>query len=299
MGIDFSESGAVAVDNAKCTSCGLCVKICPAEVLQLVDGLPHIGPGQFMGCIACGHCMAVCPTEAIAVVGRGMAPNDRIDLPPKEQQATADAFEALCMRRRSVRKFRAEPVPREVIERIVAITSTAPMGIPPHEVGVVVFDTPEKVRAFAAEAIPIFRGAARFFHPVVLGLMRPFIGKTQHRLFRDFVKPLLAMLADRWASGDDLFTYDAPAAMLFHHPAYSDSSDPTIAATYAMLAAESLGLGSCMLGTSVALSQSKPLKARYGIPEDHKVGLTLVLGYPAVRFHRGVRRRLKSVKYAE
>jgi hypothetical protein len=53
-----------------------------------------------------------------------------------------------------------------------------------------------------------------------------------------------------------------------------------------------------MLGTTVGLTHAKAFKAKYGIPPKNKVGLTLVLGHPAHKFRKGVRRRLASVKYA-
>ena len=64
-----------------------------------------------------------------------------------------------------------------------------------------------------------------------------------------------------------------------------------------MLAAESLGLGSCLLGTAVALNYDKKLKSQYGIPAENKVGLAMPFGYPAVTFRRAVKRRLESVKF--
>ena len=87
-------------------------------------------------------------------------------------------------------------------------------------------------------------------------------------------------------------------AMLFHHDPQTDPADAHIAATYAMLAAQSLGLGSCMLGTCSALGYARPFKAKYGIPPGNKIGLGLVLGYPAATFLRGVRRKMTSVAFA-
>jgi hypothetical protein len=49
----------------------------------------------------------------------------------------------------------------------------------------------------------------------------------------------------------------------------------------------------------VALTRDKRLKAKYGIPRANKVGVTLVLGYPAVEFRHAIRRRLASVNYLE
>jgi len=67
---------------------------------------------------------------------------------------------------------------------------------------------------------------------------------------------------------------------------------------YAMLAAESLGLGSCMLGTTAALNRDKSFRRKYGIPVKNKIGLGLIFGHPAVKFPHGIRRRLASVAFA-
>jgi len=298
MGMTFDEHGRPTVDAALCTRCGACVRICPDEVLRMDGDLPAAGPGLMFGCVACGHCVCVCPTGAIRVEGRGMRPDDAVSLPPAEARATAGQLEALLLARRSVRRFTDAEVERADVERILAMVSSAPMGIPPHEVGVVVFHGRDKVRPFAAEACQSFGRAARFFNPVVLTVMRPFLGKANHRLMRDFVRPLMQALADAHQQGRDLFTYDAPLAMLFHTSPGGDTADCTIAATYAMLAAESLGLGGCLLGTSAALDHDKAFKARHAIPATNKIGLTLALGHPAVRFARAIRRRLASVRFA-
>jgi ferredoxin len=298
MGFDLRDKGVPAIDGATCTGCGLCVKACPDGVLTLHDGRPHAGPGEFLGCIACGHCVCVCPTGSITVAGRGMTADDAFELPQALRRATADQLDALLAARRSIRRFENREIDRSLIDRILATTSTAPMGIPPSDVGVVVFHGAERVQAFAADACDAFRRMGWFFSPVMLTLMRPFLGKENYLAMRDFVKPLLRTLVEKRSEGEDWFTYDAPAALLFHHGPMADAADCSIAATYAMLAAESLGLGSCMLGTTVGLNNSKPFKAKYGIPPKNKFGVALVIGYPAENFRRGVRRRLASVKFA-
>lgn len=299
MGYSLHDRGEPQIDADACTACGRCVRTCPDEVLVQESGKVVVGPGLFLGCVACGHCMAVCPSGAIRVSGRGMTPEDRIELPPLHHRATADQFESLATARRSVRRFLPRDVPREILEQIVRVATTAPMGIPPHEVGAVVFPNRSTVQAFAGEACASFERMGRFFHPIVLAMMRPFVGKHQYEAFRDFIRPLLLMLPNMRKQGRDAFTYDAPAALLFHVGPMGDPADCAIVATYAMLAAESLGLGSCMLGTTVALTRDKRLKAKYGIPEQDKVGVSLVLGYPAAEFRHAIRRRLASVRYVD
>jgi ferredoxin len=297
MGFDLRDQGTPVVDAATCTTCGLCVAACPDQVLTLTNGKIAVGSGMFLGCIACGHCVAVCPTKSIHVTGRGMTADDAFELPPVEQRATADQLEALLQARRSIRRFTNQEIDRHTIDRILAMTATAPMGIPPHDVGVIVFHGRDRVQTFAKDACEAFQAMRWYFHPVMLALMRPMLGKENYRAMRDFVRPLLDTLVRKRREGTDWFTYDAPAALLFHHGPMADPADCHIAATYAMLAAESLGLGSCMLGTTAGLNYAKPFQRKYGIPPKNKIGLAVVLGHSAEQFRHGVRRRLASVAF--
>ncbi len=297
MGFEFRTHGTMNVSEELCAGCGQCVKICPNRALAIDNGTVRRVDGGFMGCVACGHCTAVCPQGAIKIDGRGLSAEDSVELAPRDERATAGQLHALLATRRSVRWYDEKPVDRALLERIVEMASTAPVGIPPQEVGVVVFSSREKVQTFAAEACVRFRRTLRMLNPLFLGLMRPFIGKKKHAVMRDFIRPLLRALADERDEGTDVFTYDAPAAMLFHHSPFADAADCTVVATYAILAAESLGLSSCLLGTPAALSHHKDFKAKYGIPADNKVGLGLALGYAAVKFHSGVRRQFASVRF--
>jgi len=298
MGFDLHEKGVPAIDTATCTGCGLCARTCSDDMFLIENGKARIGGGFFMGCIACGHCVAVCPTSSITVSGRGMTPGDAFELATASERATPDQLQAMLDARRSIRRFQKRDVDRATIDRILVMTSTAPMGIPPSDVGVVVFHERERVQAFAADACDAFRRMAWFFHPATLAVMRPLLGKENYEAMRDFVRPLIKILVEERGKGRDLFAYDAPAAMLFHHGPMADPADCHIAATYAMLAAESFGLGSCMLGTTAGLNHAKPFKQKYGIPAKNKIGLALVFGYPAETFRRGVRRQLASVKFA-
>ena len=144
------------------------------------------------------------------------------------------------------------------------MTSTAPMGIPPSDVGVVVFHgrrprsgiRRRRLRRLSPHGL-VLQSRHADGHAAVHG---------QGKLPGDarFRQAALEMLVRERKKGVDSFTYDAPAALLFHHGPMADPADCHIAATYAMLAAESLGLGSCMLGTTAGLNHAKPFKAKYG-----------------------------------
>ncbi|MCU0231680.1 MAG: nitroreductase family protein [Acidobacteria bacterium] len=298
MGFDFQHPAVPQVDDTLCTVCALCAAVCPTGTLALEEGRIRIATRMFTGCIGCGQCMAVCAADAIRVTGRRLDPSDMVALPaPAPARSAWEALDGIALARRSVRRFAPRPVEREVLERILSLASTAPMGIPPTEVGVVVFDSPEKVHALAADAIVAFRRALRLFHPLALGVMRPFMGAAGYRGLKEFVRPLLAEICARWDEGHDVLFYDAPAALLFHRGPSSDGADAAIAATYAMLAAQALGLGSCMIGTTAGFDHDRALKRKYGIPEENKLGLALILGYPEVAWAKSLRRQWASVHW--
>lgn len=99
-----------------------------------------------------------------------------------------------------------------------------------------------------------------------------------------------------WKEGRDELLYGAPCAMLFHHSPYADPADSTIAATYAMLAAHSLGLGSCMIGmVSPMMQRDKQLMDKYQIPKGNKLGIVLIMGYPQFPYQHTIRRKLASI----
>jgi nitroreductase len=131
-----------------------------------------------------------------------------------------------------------------------------------------------------------------------MGLMRLLRSKAQYAAMRDFIRPLLEKLAGQRAKGVDGLFFDAPLVMLFHYSPTGGEGEAAIVATYSMLAAESLGLGSCMIGTTTALGHDKQFRARHAIPDGHEVSLALAIGYPAVEFHRGIDRPLASVREA-
>jgi hypothetical protein len=65
-----------------------------------------------------------------------------------------------------------------------------------------------------------------------------------------------------------------------------------------MLTAESLGLGSCMLGTiPYCFKYSRALRHKYQIPNKSQQGLMLILGYPAIPYQKAIQRRLGAVRH--
>ncbi len=292
----YRETGKVRIDEETCNQCGQCAKICPADVLTMDKGHVQVCDNSPFGCIACGHCMMVCPEGAIRVTGRGLSPDDLIPLPPKESRATGEQLAALMRSRRSVRRFQNRDVPSELLDRIVELAATAPMGIPPWDVGCVVINGREAVQHLAAEIIKGYKQFLTIFRPWVLMLMRPFVGRATYDQFRHFIQPLAQSYVNGRNEGRDILFYDAPAVLIFHHSPYAEAIDAAIACTYAMLAAESFGLGNTIIGGAPPILQrNRPLCDDLGIPRGNTPSLALIVGYPTTHFKRAVVRRFTTV----
>lgn len=293
------EAGKLYFSTELCNGCGLCVQVCKDFSIRLVDGKAQAADTSIFGCMGCGHCMAICPQEAIKVDGRCLSSADLTTLPSRAECADYQGFFKLLQRRRSIREFKNKAVEPEMLEKVLEAVRTAPMGLPPSDVNVLVFDNPEKVRNFSKDFCSYLEGMKWLVSGWFLALMRPFWGKDNDALFRDFIRPLIATYTGAMARGEDLVTYGAPVALYFYGSPLCDPADPIVAATYAMLAAESLGLGTCMLGGMHPLIQNgreaRRFREQQGIRHASREGLIVIMGYPRVVYQKGIRRSLAAV----
>lgn len=282
----------------RCNSCGLCVKICKDFSLIMKNNLPVASDHPLFGCSACGHCMAVCPTKAIEVSGREMSVADRLDLSEMKNKTSYDQLKNLMIGRRSIRDFKDKEVGEELIEKIIEAAVSAPMGLPPSDVHLVVIKGKDKVHEFSFDVIDYFRKISWLFSIPLIWIWR-LMGKEAYQLMKSFVEPMILFFTDSKEKGENFLLYDAPLAMYFAASPYSDPADPYIPATYAMLAAESLGLGSCMIGSVHPFIQygAKALKQKWNIPVKSPAGIVVIFGYPKYRFKSGIKRSFAKVTF--
>ena len=60
-----SDTAATATDPAACNQCGTCAASCPAQAIEMADGMPQTWQD---GCIWCMACVQSCPTGARKIV---------------------------------------------------------------------------------------------------------------------------------------------------------------------------------------------------------------------------------------
>ena len=295
------EPGIILINEDLCIGCGQCVKFCPDECLTLENNKAKESGKAIFGCVACGHCMLICQQGAIKIEGRCISEQDVFVLPNKEKSTSYESLLALLQRRRSVRQFKDKPVEKEIINKVIEAAQTAPMGLPPSDVHVLVFDSKEKVHAFAKDFCNFLEGMKWFISKWFIFLMRPIWGKAMDEMMKGFIRPCFHAFTDNMKKDVNVVSYDAPVALYFYGTPYSDPADPIITATYAMLTAESLGLGTCMLGAIHPFIQNgkaaKKFREKYNIKYTSREGLFVIMGYPNVKFSKGIKRSFAGVDW--
>lgn len=292
------KAADILIDREKCTNCGICAEVCKGAPLFMEEGELVIDQSSVFGCIGCGHCMCVCPQECITISGRDISADDVISLPAKENRADYESLYSLMSARRSNRNFKDREVEPELIRRIIEAVTTAPMGLPPSDVEILVFDSRQKVREFTEDLMEMVKKSRWMFSPLVNIIMRPFLGREYFESVETFIRPAIDIFLEGKAKGHDYLLYDAPLAMYFNSSPYADPADSLVAATYAMLAAESLGLGSCMIGTpAYFIKYSKKIKQKYDLPLKNQPGIVVIFGYPRIKYRKALKRRLAKVTY--
>ena len=289
----------ISIDSAKCSGCGQCVSVCKDFGLEIVEHKVVVSDKALFGCIACGHCMKVCPTGVIAVEGRTLSPVQLFDLPDKKNVPSYESLLAMLQRRRSIRGFKDVSVEKEIVDKILEAAQTAPTGLPPSDVHVLVLENRKQVRSFAEDFSGYLKGIRWMSSNWFLALARPFMGKANREMMHNFVKPVFDIYVDDMDKGNNWVNYDAPVAMYFYGSPYSDPADPIIAATYAMLAGEALGLGTCMLGAMHPFIQhgkkARLFRERWGIKYASREGLVVIFGYSKVHYRQGVKRTFADI----
>lgn len=252
------------IDHAKCTRDGLCAADCPMGIIAMNGHGPEPIPGAEQMCINCGHCTAVCPHGALTL--RTMPLEQCPPLQPG-WQLQSQQVEQLLKGRRSIRAYKPEPVPRDVLTKIIDVARFAPTGGNSQSIHWTVVQDAQEVRRIAAAVIDWLREAVQ---------------TPQMSWARSLITA--------WENGSDPICRNAPHLILTHVPkqqAQMAGADGAIALTFAELAALPHQVGTCWAGfVMMAAAMSPAVQAALKLPDDHQLLGGMMLGYPKLKFHR-------------
>lgn len=257
-------------DESRCTHCGACVATCPTDMVRDRRGAVKI---SFVACIGCGHCMAICPEGAISAAE---VAEDGQFAPRPEGVVSPDQLLDLLRVRRTVRRYRPDPVSREDLERLLEATRWVPTAANCQCQEFVVITEPSRLDRLRQEIMDHYR---RFAEALSQTEGSPPAGEMH-----EHVRAAVPSFVRNVDAGRDRLFFNAPAVIVVH--AKRDEVLPESACAFATLAialmADSVGLGTCITAyASMALQALPELAREIGVPEENEVYYVLVVGHPA------------------
>lgn len=269
------------INKEKCIACKQCINDCPAKTISLQDEKAEIDNSK---CLKCGHCIAICPVEAVSTDEYNM--NDVKSYDKESFTVESENYLNFIKFRRSVRKFKNQPVEKEKLLKIIEAGRYTQTSTNSQDVSYIVLT--EKLDEFKELAFKSLKQKGEY----ILANMTP---ETEY----------LRRYATIWLHLYDLYKKDPIAndTLFFNAPAviFVVSKTPLngglVSANMANMV-ETLGLGTFFSGFStVAMQDNKELMNLIGLDDSKHLISSLVIGYPAVKYKRTVPRKNASVKW--
>ncbi|NMB79020.1 MAG: 4Fe-4S dicluster domain-containing protein, partial [Methanomicrobiales archaeon] len=241
----------ILVDQDLCTRCGICSTICTMGVIDPADenNLPKVNRERAGICIHCGHCEAYCPSQALLL---NDDPEEKVRLPAGAGMIDPEEMGWYLKKRRSVRHFTKDPVPREKVLERLDIARYAASGGNGQPVEWIVVEDKKKVHRIAELTIEWMRTLRNSDHPM-----------------SGYVPVLLGI----WDSGYDVICRNAPHLLIATVPEGNPvaQTDAIIALTHFDVAAPAFGIGTCWAGfVAMAAWSFEPLQKELGISAGRK-----------------------------
>ena len=286
----------IQIDSDKCTNCGICYEVCPGVAFGVRSTNEHqeifLRYSDF--CVACGHCMAFCKPQAI--IHPQLSYDDFEEL--SEIEITPAAMKNLLFSRRSVRKYRDEPVSTDLIDELIEVATHAGTGTNQQSCGFMVISDKEFLQKLEQEVTEIW-----------LGKVRPFGVKALMPLIRMIYGPEIADVGKHYydyikrRKEDDelegMVFFNAPMLILAND--FGKNTVAPINCAIAMRNIETLaltmGLGTCWNGFLIYAANQKPRKINklLDLDKSKRIWGALTIGYPRYRSKLKIPRREREV----
>jgi len=160
--------------------------------------------------------------------------------------------------RRAIRSYEDNPVPELAIETMLEAATYAPSAINIQPRKFTIITNKEEMKRLSDIAKPALLRTLPDAGNQAMSALKKSLTDPKYNIFYD--APLLIYVS---GAKSRFGIYDC-----------------TMAAQNMMLTAYSLGIGSCWIGTAVALANEQKIKAELGVPDDHEVHAAIIFGYP-------------------
>jgi len=300
----MDEQTKPRLDAGRCTGCGLCLDVCPSDVLGLENGSVILSRE---GCFGCDHCAAVCPAEAITIdsVSTGNLALATVEtggrwLPFGEFDTAL--LVRLLYSRRSCRCFTEDPVGKPVLEDLARIGTMAPSGTNSQRWSFTIVPDRQALLGFGQLLASFYERLNRLAaNPAIRLLSRLFMQDKLGHYYRRYHTQVQEALRQWDETGRDRLFHGATAAILIgtEPGASCPREDALLAAQNIALAAHAMGIGTCLIGFAVeAMRRDRSIQRSLGIPETEDIHAVITMGKPAVTYLRPAGRKPARIRYA-
>ena len=163
-------------------------------------------------------------------------------------------------KRRSIRAYDAKPVPRELVNTVIEAGNEAPSAMNSQPWRFVVVEDPAVKRKLLSAALPQ--------------------AKKITEQVKDVDPERYEMIKKRYAELPDPVYYSAPTVIfVIGNGRYAAHSCP-LACENMMLAAHSLGLGTCWVGFGAMVTEDAEVRKLLDLQEGDAIFGPILLGYP-------------------
>lgn len=272
------------INNETCISCGRCVAVCPTYIFSSKNETIEINNSE--SCIACGHCVAACPTDSVL---HSEFPASKVHSIDYSQMPTPEQVMLLCKMRRSNRAFTEEPVPAEMIKKILEAAHVAPTASNMQQVKITVVTDKEKLEWIRRYTIDTFAGIVNKLENPILKPVLKLIIPSAYKYIPTFKRMMNA--EDKTM---DLILRHATAVLFIHTPTENrfGCQDANLAYQNGSLMAEALGVSQFYTGfvcSAIKQDKSEKLAKEFGIEGTIHAGMAF--GMPSFRFPKYIDRK--------
>ncbi len=286
MSVTRDKTVNTVIDQLVCIGCGTCVEVCPDETISIKDDKAYVTGSESLNC---DHCAASCPEEAIQVTSIDKRLSQyktfeaREDWIPHGQYDTANLVN-LMRSRRSCRNFHEKPIAADILDDLVKIGITAPSGSNCQMWSFTTLPDRDSVVAYGEQIMALFSRFNRLAEKVWLRNLTKLIGRKQLSWYYENHYQSVQEALDGWQieQKDTLF-HGAQALIIVGTKAVAScpAEDALLATQNILLAAHSMGLGTCLIGYAIeAMKEDMGIRKYLEIPEDEDPYAVIALGYP-------------------
>ncbi len=299
----MDQTVTTIIDRNLCNGCGLCITVCPKETISMQNGKACVTGNESL---SCGHCSAICPKNAITVSSLDESMTYYKTFKQNNKWIRHGDFDTgklvnLIRSRRSCRNYKTDPIDKNTLEDLVKIGITAPSGSNVQGWTFTILQNRKDVIKLINEVYGYYKKLNLLAEKKLLRFLLKITGKNELDFYyNNYFKKFKEKISGWENSGRDSLFFGAVSVIIIAYKpdASCPAEDALLASQNILLAAHSMGIGSCLNGYAVsAIKRNPQIKKTFGIPMNENVYAVIALGHPSEKYLYQAGRKKAEIRF--